>query len=204
MSKTTKTLSPQEAKDIVNRAINLDAAKSEHVAVADLEDVVEGVGVPRTRVREAMALREAEERASAAALRAKLARREELLYRARVFVRGATSVVGGVIGLAAVLTFLAMGELHDDNVRVVRAQEKVFAAIGRQQTTLSQVRGFTDPLNRDAEIAGAANRVAVAKNDYDIAVARYNGDASDSLTRMVLQVHAFYPTRLPFAREVWR
>lgn len=82
------------------------------------------------------------------------------------------------------------------------AQEKVYSAIGRQQTTLAQVQGFSDPLNRDAEIAGAANRVYVAKADYDHFVAEYNSDAS--YVQWFLRVSHILPTRLPFAREVWR
>lgn len=200
--KNTETLTEAEATAIVNEAIDLDGRSEDRLTVAELEDRVEALGVPRARIREALLSRtrqakDAEDRARAkAALWA--GRRATVQHYVR---RGWQSATGVLTLLAIAVGFMAL-TLDDDHDRVIAAQEKVYAALGRQQTTLLQVQTFTDPLNRDAEIAGAANRVYVAKADYDHFVAEYNSDASH--VQWFLRVFPILPTRLPFAREVWR
>jgi hypothetical protein len=200
MNKTDKTLTEAEATAIVNEAIDLDGRSEEHLSVAELEDRVEALGVPRTRIREALLARtrqakEAEDRA-----------REARRVRDRRIATAQHLAVRGWQGFTGLLTFLAIAgvvmgiTLDSERDKALAAQEKVYSAIGRQQTTLSQT--YSDPLNRDAEVAGAANRVYVAKADYDHFVAEYNSDAN--YVQWFLRVSHILPTRLPFAREVWR
>lgn len=197
-----KTLTEAEATAIVNEAIDLDGRRVDRLTVAELEDRVEALGVPRTRIREALLARTRQ--AKEAADRA----REARVVRDRRIAKVSHLAVRGWQGFTGLLTFLAIAgvvmgiTLDSERDKALAAQEKVYSAIGRQQTTLAQVQGFSDPLNRDAEIAGAANRVYVAKADYDHFVAEYNSDAS--YVQWFLRVSHILPTRLPFAREVWR
>ena len=111
---------------------------------------------------------------------------------------GAVAAVlfGVYLGIAA-LAF------EDAAFKYGEAQERVYSSLGRQQTVRLQVQGFTDPLNRDAEVAGAANRVYVAKADYDRAVSTYNARASGWASLLLRVFPRAYPARLPYAREVW-
>lgn len=199
-----KTLTEAEATAIVNEAIDLDARSSERLTVAELEDRLESLGVPRTRIREVLAARkraekEAEERAREAAARKK-ARNATL----RHYYKRASALCGSILPVVFLIEAQYGLMLDSEHDKVVAAQERVYAALGRQQTVREMVRG-ADPLNVEAETVGSANRVYVAKNDYDAAVAEYNSDATNIFGIPLVRVFpGTFPKRFPFAREVWR
>ena len=197
-----KTLTEAEATAVVNTAIDLDGRSPDRITVAELEDRVEAIGVPRGYIREALTIRAREAKESAERAREALRVRDRRVAAARYYVRRGWQSATGVLTFLVIVGCIMAGELSDERDKVIAAQEKVYAALGRQQTTLLQVQGYTDALNRDAEIAGAANRVYVAKADYDHFVAEYNSDAN--YVQGFLRVSHVFPARLPFAREVWR
>lgn len=199
-----QTLTEAEATAIVNEAIDLDSKAIPHLTVGELEDRVEELGVPRTRIHEALQTRtrqakEAEDRAHAEAERKK-ARNATL----RSYYKRASAFCGSLLTVVLITEAGCGLMLDDERNKVVAAQERVYAALGRQQTVREMVRG-ADPLNAEAETVGAANRVYVAKNDYDAAVAEYNSDAASIFGIPLVRVFpGTFPKRLPFAREVWR
>lgn len=199
---TEKTLTEEDATAIVNAAIDLDGRSEDRLTVAELEDRVEALGVPRTRIREVLLSRARQ--AKEAENRAREARERAAATAAKIRrVAGLVGLVASgvvflfVFSVACVLVDLD-GRLNGANA----AQERVYAALGRQQATLSMVQGYTDPLNRDAEVAGAANRVYVARVNYDRLVSAYNSEAS--ILYWFLRRSRILPVSIPLAREVWR
>lgn len=196
------TLTEAEATAVVNEVIDLDGRSGERVTVAELEERVEALGVPRAKVREVLALRD--QRAKEEAQRVKEAQRAraQRVAAVRDFVSAGWKWATGALSFVALIAGFVALNLDGDRDKVAEAQEKVYAALGRQQTIIASAPSISDPLNRDAEVAGAANRVYVAKNDYDHAVSVYNSDAGD--LSWVLRVFPVFPLRFPYAREVWR
>lgn len=201
----TETLTEAEATAIVNEAIDLDGRRVDRLTVAELEDRVEALGVPRARIREVMLERARpakETEARAIEARKVRARRVATVLD---YARSGGQWAAGVLGVFLLVEGATGATLSESRNTAFAAQERVYAALGRQQTTLLQVQTFTDPLNRDAEIAGAANRVSVAKNDYNAAASGYNSLASTFLGHNLVRVfNNTFPARLPFAREIWR
>jgi len=199
-----KILTETEATALVNDAIDLDARSEERLTVAELEDRLESLGVPRTRIHEALAARtRAAEKAD------QRARWDEAQKRARHeafrgYCKRAMAFCGSLMTVAFFTEAGCGLVLNNERDKVIAAQERVYSALGRQQTVLGMVRG-ADPLNAEAEIVGAANRVYVAKNDYDAAVTEYNSDATNIFGIPLVRVFpSTFPRRFPFAREVWR
>lgn len=204
MRDPNQTLTEAEATAIVNEAIDLDGRSEDRLTVAELEDRVEALGVPRGRIQEALLARTRAAKVAEANARAEAARKRARNATLRSYYKRASAFCGSLMTVIF-LTEAGCGlMLYDEHDKVVAAQERVYAALGRQQTVREMVRG-ADPLNAEAETVGAANRVYVAKNDYDAAVSEYNSDATNIFGIPLVRVFpGTFPKRLPFAREVWR
>lgn len=200
----TDSLTETEATAIVNEAIDLDGQSEAPLTVADLEDRVEALGVPRSRVQEVLLSRARKDKEAEGRVRASAALWAERRAAAGRYVRrgvGLSAVVWGLFVMVEVLAAVTMG---DNLTRVGAAQEKVYAAMGRQQTTLLLVQGFTHR-DRDAEVESAAYNVNLAKNQYDVIVTEYNSFASGFLGRNLVRVFPrSFPARRPLARDIWR
>ena len=204
MRDPNQTLTEAEATAIVNEAIDLDGRSEDRLPVAELEDRVEALGVPRGRIREALLARTRAAKVAEENARAEAARKRARNATLRSYYKRASAFCGSLMTVIF-LTEAGCGlMLDDEHDKVVAAQERVYAALGRQQTVREMVRG-ADPLNAEAETVGAANRVYVAKNDYDAAVSEYNSDATNIFGIPLVRVFpGTFPKRLPLAREVWR
>ena len=190
-----RTLPESEATKIVNAAIDREAADGNRVTVAELEDRVEALGVPGIRIREVLTEREQEEAAKAV-------RRERHRATVRRVIKVSSTIFAVMVFMAVMAFIMTDGELRGEFNAVTFAQEGVYTALGRQQTVLHQVQTFTDPLNRDAEVAGALNRVYVAKSDYDFAANRYNADTQGWFATH-FRHYLTYPQHVPLARDIW-
>lgn len=199
-----KTLTEEDAMAVVYEAVKRDTLRGPRLTAKEIEDRAAELGISQEIVREILAERDRQAEAELERASARAARREALKARITNALR-AVLFMGALVALAwAVLVGITWGRLAERFGFAETAEERVYAALGRQQTVIAQARGFSDPPNRDAEIAGAANRVVVAREVYDRQAAEYNSLAASILGRTVIWVFPRYPARLPTARQIWR
>ena len=202
-----RTFTEAEATKVVNAAIDRDAATKERLTLAELEEQIEALGIPAIRVRETLTdmARDELNRQKKLAVRNEIwGRRKKLALNTfkSVAIFGGAAI--GVLCLLYSITFSSSrNQLTYDLSQVHASEERVYSAIGRRQVILQQVQMFSDPLNRDAEISGSENRVAVAKSNYDDAANRYNNEAQTRIAQNVLSSDHLLPHHVPLAREIW-
>lgn len=201
-----RTLTDAETEEILREAVGISYSPRETNTVADLESVMEELGLPRSRVAHAMSVIATRRERVELAEKARKARRDRWRATARtLFRRTMWATVLSLVGLGFVL-FVGVIAAGDRYQSAVAAQERVFAALGRQQTQVAMAQGFSDPVQRDAEIAGSANRVYIAKSDYDIAVMAYREEITTFPSNLphILLRRWVVPRHMPLAREIWR
>lgn len=193
----------EDVDDLISTATRLmqkDAAP-ETLTPEDVQRIGQELDIPPEyieRAREELSRRrEQEEAARREAEAADKARRERL--RARVRLGGMAAA-----GLAVVLGLFTLsvhnglnGTLQD----VTRQRAQVRNVLDRQEAVQSRYATSAPGPERDAQLSGAENRVAVEKRRYDQAATEYNASASSFPQSMVVGLTGL-PRAVPLSTEV--
>jgi len=152
----------EDVDDIIGVAAELQAVDSERLSVEELHEVARDLDIPEQYVGPAITeLR----RRRAAALAAAATRRR----RHRLWTWGALAAVA-VLGL---FSFLDCGAVSDAHHAVLQRRAQVVNVMDRQRATRATF-GAAAGEQAAAELAGAENRVRIARRDYDASATAYN------------------------------
>ena len=166
-----RSIPRDDVDDVVGVASELAEAEEARVRVEDMKEIASELAIDPKHVEpaiETLASRrkdEAERATRAAASRRALA------------VRG-TAVVGALVAVALTCGLWTRSTLAPRWVEVEQARSQVETVIERRAHVESIWGGREPGLDRDAELAGAENRVGIERRRYDEAAAAYNTAAS--------------------------
>ena len=151
-----------DVDDIIGVAAELQAVDAERLSVEELGEVARDLDIPEEYVGPAVAeLR----RRRAAALVAAAARRRRRL----AWIAGALAVTA----LLGIFSLVDCGAVSDAHHTVLRQRAQVVNVMDRQRATRATFAAASgEPAA--AELAGAENRVRIARRDYDAAATAYN------------------------------
>ncbi|RKH47373.1 hypothetical protein D7Y23_22065 [Corallococcus sp. AB050B] len=175
------------------RLMQKDAAP-DTLTPEDLRRIGEELDIPARYVDqalEALARRREDE--------AKARERRSLLLRARLR-RGALAGVV-LVGVLAVPGLIVRNGLTTRLAEVAQKRAQVRNVVERREALHARLEQLTPGLNRDAEVAGADNRVAVERRRYDERAAEYNASAASFPTSWVVRLSGLPPV-LPLSPEV--
>ncbi|RKH60232.1 hypothetical protein D7X55_36515 [Corallococcus sp. AB049A] len=175
------------------RLMQKDAAP-DTLTPEDLRRIGEELDIPARYVDqalEALARRREDE--------ARARERRSLLLRARLR-RGALAGVV-LVGVLAVPGLIVRNGLTTRLAEVAQKRAQVRNVVERREALHARLEQLTPGLNRDAEVAGADNRVAVERRRYDERAAEYNASAASFPTSWVVRLSGLPPV-LPLSPEV--
>lgn len=195
-------VAPREVdRDDVDDVVGIAAELAEEekraeakVSVGELEEIAEELRIPSKHVEPALDVlgKRREEAAKQASAR-----------RARI----KTALIGSVTALAVGLSALGLGvttttsALSGPRAAVDRQRAQVETVIERRERIEARLEGAPPSLDRDAELIGAENRVAIERRRYDEAASAYNTLASEA-PRSFFCTIAGVPCRVPLSSEV--
>lgn len=163
----------EDVDDVIEIATDIaerEQKEKARMTVDDVVDIGEQLGIEKDDVEEAvdeLRLREARE------AQRKMRRRKYLTYASGVAAALALSLIFmGLIGRS---------KLHSVRAEVDQQRAQVRLVIDRQANVVARLADQPASRDKDAELAGAENRVAIEKRRYDQAAARYN-NAARSIT----------------------
>jgi hypothetical protein len=180
----------EDVDDIIGVASELKQRQADTLTVEEVEEVGRELDIPAEFVRRAIDELEARRRAAA-----EVAERSKLRTRWILFAAGLLLVV--LVALA-VAGQASLRQLYS-TVEAARAQ--VHSVVERQAAVEARYQDQPATPERDAELAGAENRVRVEIRRYDAAAAEYNS-AADSLPGRLWSGLFGLPRRVPMSDEV--
>ena len=125
--------------------------------------------------------------------------RRSLLRRARLRQGAWAGVV--LAGVLAVPGLIVRNGLTAQLAEVAQKRAQVRNVVERREALHARLDQLTPGLNRDAEVAGSDNRVAVERRRYDERAAEYNASAASFPTSWVVRLSGLPPV-LPLSSEV--
>lgn len=152
----------EDVDDIIGVAAELQAVDAERLSVEELGEVARDLDIPEQYV--GPAVDELRRRRAAALVTAAARGRRRLLW-----IWGAL----GVVALLGIFSIVDCGAVSDAHHAVLQQRAQVVNVVDRQRTT----RATFDAASGEqaaAELAGAENRVRIARRDYDAAATAYN------------------------------
>ncbi|PKN57412.1 MAG: hypothetical protein CVU56_11155 [Deltaproteobacteria bacterium HGW-Deltaproteobacteria-14] len=178
----------EDVDDVIGVASELQAVDAERLSVEELTEVARDLDIPQQYVGPAVAeLR----RRRAAALAAAAARsRRRLLW---------TWGALGMVALLGVFSVVDCGAVSDAHHAVLQQRAQVVNVMDRQRAT----RATFDVASGEqaaAELAGAENRVRIARRDYDAAATAYNRRVDGFLGALWASLRG-WPDRAPLSSE---
>jgi hypothetical protein len=205
MGESTRTRQASEtiAYDDVNeliatatRLMQKDAAP-ETLTPDDLRRIGEELDIPARYVDQALEAlaRRREEQAREAQARERLARQRRARLRQTAWVGVAVAAVVAGSGL------MVRNGLTSTLADVARQRAQVRNVVERRESLRARVDMLTPGPSRDAELAGADNRVAVEQRRYDERAADYNASAASFPTTWVVRLGGL-PSSVPLSSEV--
>ncbi len=183
-----------DVDDVVGVASELAEAELARVRVEDMKEIAAELAIDPKHVEpaiETLASRrreEAEREARAAAGR-------------RAWAVRVSAVIGALVAIAAACGLWTRSTLAPQWVEVERARSQVETVIERRARVESIWRDREPSLDRDAELAGAENRVGIERRRYDEAAAAYNAAAS-GLPHAAMCALVGVPCHAPLASEI--
>lgn len=210
MSEPTRTRPPkpgevayEDVDDVISTATRLMQKDSapETLTAEDLQRIGQELDIPPEyieRARDELARRrQQEEAARREAEAAAQARAQRLRSRLRLgaFVSAGVAVVLGLFTLSV------HNGLNGSLQEVTRQRAQVRNVLERHEATQARYATSTPGPERDAQLSGAENRVAVEKRRYDTAATGYNAAASAFPQSLVVGLTGL-PRSVPLSTEV--
>ena len=163
----------EDVDDIIGIATEIaeqDRKKQVQLDVGDVVEIGEELGLEGKHVEQAVeTFREREQRDVEASAR----RKKHLLI--------AGAVLGGIFAILLMLGVSGRSTLRSLKADVDRHRAQVVNVLDRQKRVEARYQGAAATPERDAELAGATNRVAIERRRYDDVASAYN-EAAGSLT----------------------
>jgi hypothetical protein len=188
-----------DVDDLISTATRLmqkDAAP-ETLTTEDLKRIGEELDIPAEYIDKAMGAlaqrREEQERERQAQEHARKARLARL--------RRSAWVAAGMAGVLALSGLFVRNGLNSTLADVSRQRAQVRNVVERRERVQQRYGSATPGPERDAELSGADNRVAVEQRRYDAAASGYNASASSFPTVLVVRLTGLPPS-VPLSSEV--
>ena len=187
------TVDDEDVDDIIGIATEIAEEDRKKVARLDVGDVVqigEELGLEGKHVEQAVGeFRQREQRD----IEAKARRKKRLII--------AGAAVGAVFVLLLLLGLSGRSTLRSLKADVDERKAQVLNVMERRQEVQVRYQGAPATPERDAELAGATNRVAIERRRYDKAATAYN-DAAGSLTGSLGRMFFGLPASVPLSTEL--
>ncbi len=163
-----------DVDDVIGIAAELRQRQAELLTVEELEEVARELDIEPQYVQRAVSelaarrarVRVAEAEAARVGAATAARRKRWLAYALAVVACVAVVVLGGAYGAASTMR----AELAE----VQRTRAQVRTVVERQAAVEARWRDAPDGVERNAELSGAENRVAIERRRYDEAATRYN------------------------------
>lgn len=184
-----------DVDEVIGLAATAMNASADKLSVEDLVEVGGELGIPAVAIERAVAELEARRRAEKAAAAEAQARTKALRQRL---------LLGALGGSAALAILGASGHssLQGQLSVVEQKRAQVRNVIERRASVDERLSHSAAPsVERDAERAGAENRISIERRRYDEAAAQYNAAAS-STTGRLWQTLFGLPRRAPLSNEI--
>lgn len=184
--------SQQETDEILEVALRLEAQTNERpgLTLADLKRIGVEIGLAEEHIDRAATLVAERQKEHMA----RQARRRRLLA-----IAGAVAALGGVGAGAGLLSSRA--HLLDELSQAEDRKAQVSNVRLRQQHVEARLKNAPPGPDRDAELSGSENRVAIESRRYDQAVGKYNRTVQ-TLWGQGARVLFGLPDRLPYSQEL--
>ena len=164
-----ETVDQDDVDDVIGIASEIAEAQNEQAVGLRRSDVVEigaELGLEAGHVEQAIDV--LQEREEAAEQRSRV--------RAKIAIIAGASVAA-IAMIALILAFVGRSGVRSARADVDKARAQVRNVMDRQANVEQRLTGAELDSERDAELAGAENRVAIEKRRYDDAATRYNEKA---------------------------
>lgn len=186
MIESVHKIDPADVEQVIGLAAEMAHAEEGRLTVAELEDVARQLDIPDEYVRKAV---------DVLGRRRKAERRRRVL-RARVLPAAALGLVAVLLGLFAV----ARSGLVRADAAVQAERAQLASVVERQAAVRAMFESRAPDPERDAELAGAENRVRIQRKRYDEAATSYNVTAQGLLVSLVRPLVGA-PARAPLSNE---
>ena len=190
----TRTVDVEDVDDIIGIAAEMKEADTDQLTVEELEEVASELEIPTQYVKRAIETLKARREADLEAeVQATQRRRQVRLY-----------TLVSVSILMVVLFALAMigqAGLRSALSEVEQRQAQVRNVMERQEAVESRYQNLPANPSRDAELAGAENRIRIERRRYDEVAAEYNA-AAGGFPGKIWSILFGLPDRVPMSNEV--
>lgn len=191
-TRPARTIDYEDVDDIIGVAAEMSDLDAERLSVEDLSAIAKDLDIPERYVLPAVA---------------ELARRRQamLMDEARRKKRTLIIVWSAVTAVALLMVWALTGNAKLGGlVAYAEAQRaQVVNVIERQAATHSTWGPAPESPERRAELAGAENRVRIARRQYDEAAAAYNAAATSFPGSLWAGLFG-HPDRMPLSSEIER
>lgn len=189
-----RSIAAEDVDDVVGVASELERAAQERVPVEEMKEIAAELRIDPSYVEPAIAMLERRRDQAKVADECERAVRYRRARRA-VIGAGALALALG-LGLAWTRSALAPAWAE-----VERARAQVETVRERRERVEAIWRDRSPSIDRDAELAGAENRVGIERRRYDEAAAAYNARAS-GLPHALLCAASGVPCRAELSSEI--
>ncbi|WP_438017722.1 hypothetical protein WMF18_00865 [Sorangium sp. So ce315] len=180
----------EDVDEVIALAARLAEADKDRLRIEDLERVGAELEIPPHNVRRAVE--------ELAARRQREAAQRTAAQRRRRWAGAAVSAIALVLG-GVLLS--ARASLEQARVEVERRRAQVENVVERRERTRARHEGAAPSPERDAELAGADNRVSIERRRYDQDAGAYNALASGLSEQLVAHLFGL-PARVPLSNEI--
>ncbi|WP_437986778.1 hypothetical protein [Sorangium sp. So ce117] len=180
----------EDVDEVIALAARLAEADKDRLRIEDLERVGAELEIPPHHVRRAveeLAARRQREAARRAAARRRL--------------RWAGAALSAIALVLGGLLLSARASLEQGRAEVERRRAQVENVVERRERTRARHEGAAPSPERDAELAGADNRVSIERRRYDEDASAYNALAAGLSAQLAARLFGL-PARVPLSNEI--
>ncbi|WP_437909748.1 hypothetical protein WME95_18830 [Sorangium sp. So ce327] len=180
----------EDVDEVIALAARLAEADKDRLRIEDLERVGAELEIPPHHVRRAVE--------ELAARRQREAARRDAARRRLRWAGAALSAIALVLGG---LLLSARASLEQGRAEVERRRAQVENVVERRERTRARHEGAAPSPERDAELAGADNRVSIERRRYDEDASAYNALAAGLSAQLAARLFGL-PARVPLSNEI--
>ncbi|WP_437958343.1 hypothetical protein WME76_00940 [Sorangium sp. So ce119] len=180
----------EDVDEVIALAARLAEADKDRLRIEDLERVGAELEIPPHHVRRAVEELAARRQREAA---------QEIAGRRRL--RWAGAALAGIVLVLGGITLSARASLEQARAEVQRRRAQVENVVERRERTRARHEGAAPSPERDAELAGADNRVSIERRRYDEDASAYNALASGLSEQLAARLFRL-PARVPLSNEI--
>ncbi|WP_437288296.1 hypothetical protein [Sorangium sp. So ce406] len=180
----------EDVDEVIALAARLAEADKDRLRIEDLERVGAELEIPPHHVRRAVEELAARRQREAA---------QQLAARRRL--RWAGAALAGIVLVLGGITLSARASLAQARAEVQRRRAQVENVVERRERTRARHEGAAPSPERDAELAGADNRVSIERRRYDEDASAYNALASGLSEQLAARLFRL-PARVPLSNEI--